>query len=110
MQNVFKRRFGLALLLLTATARSANAKSSGTSSAQFLKLGAGARAAGMGDAFVAVADDVTAAYWNPAGLAQIRQTEVEAMQNTSLVDTQYQYLGAAVPLRDSAIGFSMFRM
>jgi len=32
-------------------------------------LGIGARAIGMGDAFVAVADDVTALYWNPAGLA-----------------------------------------
>ncbi len=32
-------------------------------------LGVGTRAIGMGDAFVAVADDVTALYWNPAGLA-----------------------------------------
>ena len=39
------------------------------------RAGSGARAAGMGDAFVAVSDDGTAATWNPAGLAQLRQPE-----------------------------------
>ncbi|MDZ4722983.1 MAG: PorV/PorQ family protein [candidate division Zixibacteria bacterium] len=34
----------------------------------FLRIAPGARAAGMGDAFVAVADDATATHWNPAGL------------------------------------------
>ena len=38
--------------------------------AHFLRFGVGARAMGMGGAFVAVADDVNAAYWNPAGLIQ----------------------------------------
>jgi hypothetical protein len=38
-------------------------------------LGAGARANGMGDAFVAVADDATAIFWNPAGLFQLDQPE-----------------------------------
>src|SRR5258706_4082464 len=40
------------------------------------RAGSGARAAGMGDAFVAVSDDGTAASWNPAGLAQLRQPEL----------------------------------
>ena len=39
------------------------------------RAGSGARAAGMGDAFIAVSDDGTAASWNPAGLAQLRQPE-----------------------------------
>ena len=38
--------------------------------------GVGVRAMGMGGAFVGVADDYTAAYWNPAGLAQIDRREV----------------------------------
>jgi hypothetical protein len=37
----------------------------------YLRQGAGSRASGMGGAFVAVADDATAGYWNPAGLAQM---------------------------------------
>lgn len=43
----------------------------GTTGAQFLKIGAGARAVGMGEAFVAVADDASAIWWNPAGVARI---------------------------------------
>ena len=43
----------------------------GTIGAQFLKIGIGARATAMGSAFVAVADDPSAAYWNPAGIARL---------------------------------------
>ncbi len=39
-------------------------------------VGSGARAAGMADAFVAVADDATAASWNPAGLVQLEAAEI----------------------------------
>ena len=39
-------------------------------------VGSGARAAGMADAFVAIADDATAASWNPAGLVQLEQPEI----------------------------------
>ena len=42
-----------------------------------LQLGAGARPLGMGSAFVAVSDDATAIYWNPAGLQRLRQTELQ---------------------------------
>jgi hypothetical protein len=43
---------------------------------QNLTLGAGARAYGMGGAFLARADDATAASWNPAGLSYLRTPEV----------------------------------
>ena len=39
--------------------------------------GVGVRAMGMGGAFVGVADDFTAMYWNPAGLAQMQRCEVQ---------------------------------
>jgi len=48
----------------------------GTSGAQFLKLGVGARGSSLGGAFVALVDDAEAAYWNPAGLANIGKREV----------------------------------
>jgi long-subunit fatty acid transport protein len=38
-------------------------------------VGSGARAVGMGGAFIAVADDATAASWNPAGLTQLKKPE-----------------------------------
>lgn len=43
----------------------------GTTAATFLSISQGARAAGMGSAFVAVADDPSALYWNPAGIASV---------------------------------------
>ncbi len=39
-------------------------------------VGSGARAVGMGGAFIAVADDATAASWNPGGLAQLKKPEI----------------------------------
>jgi len=39
-------------------------------------MGVGARAMGMGGAYVAVSEDFSATYWNPAGLAQIRRIEL----------------------------------
>lgn len=59
----------VALSALLATEAGALGGSAGTSAASFLELGFGARAAGMGEAFVAAADDPAAAHYNPAGLA-----------------------------------------
>ena len=44
----------------------------GTSSMSFLKIPVGSRAEGMGGAYVALANDAFAAYWNPAGIAQLK--------------------------------------
>ena len=56
---------------------------SGTTTAQFLKLGVGARAIGMGEAYSAIADDPTAIYWNPAGLAAVSEHSVSLMHANS---------------------------
>jgi len=66
---------------------------------EFLRVGVGARALGMGSAFAGLADDGTAAYWNPAGLATLDKHEVQAMhaeQFGSIV--QYDYLSYSAPL------------
>jgi len=49
--------------------------------ADWMTYGAGARALGMGGAFVAVADDATAAYWNPAGMPAVERAAVSAMHS-----------------------------
>ncbi|MBI4350422.1 MAG: PorV/PorQ family protein [Elusimicrobia bacterium] len=56
----------LVLVLFTQAPRLDAAQSS---AAQFLNLGFGARALGMGEAYTAVADDISSIYYNPAGLA-----------------------------------------
>ena len=53
----------------------------GTFDGQFLKLAVGARAAGMGGAFVAVADDASALFWNAAGIARIDPDKSELSLN-----------------------------
>ncbi|HSH00642.1 MAG TPA: PorV/PorQ family protein [candidate division Zixibacteria bacterium] len=58
--------FCIALGALAFVAEQASAVSS--AAALYLRLAAGARPAGMGEAYVAVADDATATHWNPAGL------------------------------------------
>jgi len=44
-------------------------------------VGSGARATGMGGAFIGVADDATAASWNPAGLVQLEKPEVSLVHS-----------------------------
>ncbi len=51
----------------------------GAHAAEFLSHGVGARALGMGSAFVAIADDATATYWNPAGLTKVKSHSFSAM-------------------------------
>ncbi|MFH1282720.1 MAG: PorV/PorQ family protein [bacterium] len=50
----------------------------GTTGAQFLKIGIGARPVSMGYAFSAVSDDLNALYWNPAGLAMQKERQISA--------------------------------
>jgi long-subunit fatty acid transport protein len=59
----------------------------------FNPLGAGARGLGMGGAFIGVADDGTAASFNPAGLAQLRRTEIAVVGFTDELRVT-QHVGA----------------
>ncbi|MFH1368800.1 MAG: PorV/PorQ family protein [Elusimicrobiota bacterium] len=72
----------------------------GTSAAQFLKLGAGARAAGMGEALVAAADDSTSIYWNPAGLNKVSGKSFSLMHAVWFEDISYDWASFAMPYRD----------
>jgi hypothetical protein len=83
----------------------------GTAGATFLKLGAGPRAIGMGETHTAVADDVYASYWNPAGLAQLSYRELALMYNQHLEGIQQQYLAYAHPfVGGSALGLNLTRL
>ena len=57
----------------------------GISTAQFLKIGVGGRAAALGEAFIAVANDASALYWNPAGLVQFEENQVMFSHNSWVV-------------------------
>ena len=80
----------------------------GTTGASFLKIGAGARPVGMGEAFVGVADDVNAIAWNPAGLIFIDNKEISFMYNMWFQNISYSYLAYAQKMPDSErIGLSI---
>jgi hypothetical protein len=80
----------------------------GTSSAQFLKIGVGARAAGLGDAFVAVADDASALYWNPAGLALLPSNQVHFTHIQWPAEIEYEFVGLTKNLDPlGAVGLSI---
>lgn len=77
--------------------------------AEFLRIGVGARAQGMGGAFVSVADDASAAFWNPAGLVQLPQREAMAMHASQFAGVLSHNFGSVVlPLeggeRRAAVG------
>jgi long-subunit fatty acid transport protein len=67
----------------------------GTFDGQFLKISVGARAAGMGNAFVAVADDASSVFWNAAGLARIEPDKSELSLNHAnwIADMSFDEVG-----------------
>ena len=69
----------------------------GTTGANFLKIGIGPRAVGMGEAQVAVCEDVTSVFWNPAGLGRIPSQEASFMYNVWFESIRSQYFGYAFP-------------
>ncbi|NQS97040.1 MAG: PorV/PorQ family protein [candidate division Zixibacteria bacterium] len=79
----------------------------GTSSAAFLKIAVGARAEGMGGAFVGVADDPSCLYWNPAGAAQLKSDAVLFNHIEWPADIKYEYIGIVHHIgRWGTLGFS----
>jgi opacity protein-like surface antigen len=90
-------------LLITVFASHAFADGPGTTAAGFLKIGVGARAAAMGDAFTVIVDDSTALYWNPAGLAKIEKRQLLATYNMWFAGINQGYLGVGFPLSGQGI-------
>ncbi|MCD4651252.1 MAG: PorV/PorQ family protein, partial [Candidatus Cloacimonetes bacterium] len=69
---------------------------SGTAGLQFLKLGVDARAIGMGEAYVPVVDDISAVYWNPAGLALKDKKQVLFSHTNWPADIMHDYFAASL--------------
>ncbi len=100
------KKFILAVLLLFYSAAQAT-KYAG----EFLYLGLGARALGMGGAFAAVADDVTAIYWNPAGLTSQSQRQAILMHAETFGELlNLDYGAIALPYPSGTIGLSLMRL
>ncbi len=88
------------VLVLLPVALTQNLTKTGTSAAPFLKIGVGSRAIGMGGAFTAVADDITAMYWNPGGMANLYSSEATFNHVRWIADVNFDYAAFATYLPD----------
>jgi len=84
-----------------------NVSKKGTTAADFLSISQGAKATAMGSAFVAVSDDQSAFYWNPAGLAKLDGVGIMFDHTSWLAGISYNYLAASYSLGGmGTVGFS----
>ena len=83
-----------------------NAGEAGTSGFLFLRLGNGARAGGMGEAFTAVADDATSIYWNPAGMANVRGVELNLTHSEWLQGIRFEQVSVVNEMFGGTAGIS----
>ncbi len=106
------RYISSALLLFACTASAQlvpnlGGQRAGISAFQSLKIGVGARGVAMGESFVAVANDASALFWNPAGLVQFEGNQVIASRTNYVVDIKHDFLGVVYRLAEGdAIGAS----
>lgn len=101
--------FTLVVFVLSAEL---NAQSARKYVNEFLHLGVGARAFGMGRCAVASTQDVTSGYWNPAGLSQIEDKLQFAFMHNFYFQglANFDYLGAAAKGNDGTVfGFTLLR-
>ncbi len=117
MTNRFALRCALAVALAASPARlaaqvpevSTDNTPFGVTSGEFLLLGAGARGTALGNAFSALANDVSALYYNPAGLALMSRPGAMVGSYDYIADTRYTWGGIAFPFAggSKAFGFQL---
>lgn len=78
----------------------------------FLETGVGARPFGMGGAFTALSEDVTAIYWNPAGMVGIKKVEFHGMHAERFSGiVNWDFVGAAMRInKKTSLGIGYFRL
>lgn len=79
----------------------------GNTASSFLEIPVGARSIGMGEAYVAAVNDVSALYWNPAGVTRIDQNQVTFQNTDWFVDTRLYYAASVFKLNDVYLGISI---
>ena len=82
----------------------------GTTSANFLLIPVGTRAAALGGATTATVQDATAMYWNPSALAGISSTELYVEHSQWIADLQHTFVGIAIPAAGGTVGLSVLAL
>jgi len=84
----------------------------GTAGAKFLDIGISARAMGMGEAYSAIANDVSAVYYNPAGLTQLFSREAMFTHINYPAGINYEFAAVAIPIEalSGVIGIGLYNL
>jgi hypothetical protein len=83
----------------------------GTTMAQFLKIGVSSRGTALGDAYVAMANDVSALIWNPAGIQQIERKSFGISHTKLFSGITLNFAGFTIPLNNiSTFGVSIVNL
>jgi len=89
---------GVLAFLLCMPALSYGQAKVGTAGAQFLEIGISARAIGMGEAFLGVANDASALYYNPGAVALLEDKELMVTHIDYPADIAYEFVGFVMPM------------
>ena len=92
----------MAIILVCFSA--GHTQGAGGKAGSFTRMGAGARAKAMGNAFTALAQGIEASYYNPAGLPFLTSREIGLSYRALSLDRQYTFIGFGMPIRPKAKG------
>jgi len=93
--------------LIAAVLIAAPAGARAAETAAFLDIGVGARGIGMGGAYTALADDASAVYWNPAGLARLEKREMSVSHAELGLGTREDFLAYAHPTSHGTVAAAL---
>jgi hypothetical protein len=99
-----------AIALMTTGVGPALAGDPGDAGAKFLRVGMGARASAMGDGYVAVAEDASSIYWNPAAMAPVLSTNLLLMHNEYIQSVRLEQAALTHETRYGTLGLSFTGM
>lgn len=96
---LYKRIFiiGLLAVIILQPVSAQQVTKTGTTAAKFLSIGIGPRANSMGGAFSSIANDASASYWNPAGIANINEMQGIFTYTQMFADIKVNYYGIVIP-------------
>lgn len=95
------------LMIVSSEGYAGGIKKVGTAAATFLRIPVGARAAGMGSAFVSMPDDPTSSYWNPSVLSSVNSNALVLDHAPWMPGINFEFVGLVLPLGDlGTVGLS----
>ncbi|MBP7654053.1 PorV/PorQ family protein [Candidatus Dependentiae bacterium] len=101
MKKIYIIVFLISFLMIYSESAESKQGKAGTKSAEFITLGFGSRPLSMSGAYTAVDDDIFSAFWNPAGLASLKNMQIALMHNSLPEDISQEYVSLGIPIKNS---------